>query len=98
MLILWFQHYRTKQHEYNNFKAGLYNIVYGQCTEGLQDKLKSHPDFPGVYQNGIGLLAIIKTLTYTFEERRKHADALCKTKEMFYTFKQGKYVTLQRYY
>lgn len=90
--------YRTKQHEYNNFKAGLYNIVYGQCTEGLQDKLKSHPDFPGVYQNGIGLLAIIKTLTYTFEERRKHADALSEIKEMFYTFKQGKYMTLQRYY
>jgi hypothetical protein len=63
--------YRAKQHEYNNFKAGLYNVVFGQCTEALQDKLKSHPDFPGVYQNGIGLLSIIKTLTYTFERAKK---------------------------
>jgi hypothetical protein len=90
--------YRVKQHEYNNFKAGLYNVVLGQYTEGLQDKLKSHPDFPGVYQNGIGLLVIIKTLTYTFEERRKHADALSEIKEMFYSFKQGRYMPLQRYY
>lgn len=44
-----------------------------------------------MYQNGIGLLAIIKTLTYTFEERRKHADALSEIKEMFNTFKQGKF-------
>ena len=64
----------------------------------LQDKLKSHPDFPGAYQNGIELLAIIKILTYTFEERRKHADALSEIKEMFNTFRQGKFMSLQRYY
>ena len=87
-----------KQHEYANFRAGLYNVVYGQCTEALQDKLKSHTNFEQVYQDGIGLLAIIKTLTYTFEERRKHADALSEIKEMFYSFKQGRHMSLQQYY
>jgi hypothetical protein len=90
--------YRVKEQEYENFRAGLYNVVLGQCTEALQDKLKSHTEFPGVYQDGIGLLVIIKTLTYTFEERRKLADALCEIKEMFYSFSQGKHTSLQRYH
>ena len=72
--------------------------MFGQCTEALQDKLKSHSDFPTVYQDGIGLLKIIKTLTYTFEERRKLADALCEIKEMFYSFRQGKHMSLQQYH
>ena len=90
--------HRAKQLAYSNFRAGLYNVVFGQCTEALQDKLKSHTDFPNAYQDGIALMAIIKTITYTFEERRMLADALCEIKEMFYTFKQGKHVSLQRYH
>jgi hypothetical protein len=90
--------HRVKEQEYENFRAGLYNVVLGQCTEALQDKLKSHTEFPHVYQDGIGLLTIIKTLTYTFEERRKLADALCEIKEMFYSFKQGKHTSLQCYH
>jgi hypothetical protein len=32
--------HRAKAQEYTNFRAGLYNVVFGQCTEALQDKLK----------------------------------------------------------
>jgi hypothetical protein len=90
--------FRVKEQEYSNFRAGLYNVVLGQCTEALQDKLKSHTNFPNAYQDGIALLTIIKTLTYTFEERRKLADALCEIKEMFYSLRQGKHTSLQRYH
>ena len=41
---------------------------------------------------------IIKTLTYTFEEWLKLANALCDIKEMFYSFCQGKHMSLQCYY
>jgi Zinc knuckle len=101
VLEIWKHAYKEHQirtQEYSNFKAGLYNVVFGQCTDALQDKLKSHPDFPAAYQDGIALLTIIKTLTYTFEERSKLSDALCDLKEMFYTFKQGKNMSLQQYY
>jgi hypothetical protein len=27
---------------FNDFKAGLYNLILGQCTDALEDKLKSH--------------------------------------------------------
>ncbi len=90
--------HRAKVEEYANFRAGLYNTVFGQCTEGLQAKLKSHQDFRAADQDGIELLALIKELTYTFEERSKLSDALCDVKEYFYTFKQGRNMSLQRYY
>jgi hypothetical protein len=90
--------HRVKEQEYSNFRAGLYNVVFGQCTKALQDKLKSHSNFPNAYQDGIALLTIIKTLTYTFEERRKLADALCEIKEMFYSFRQGQHTSLQHYH
>jgi hypothetical protein len=92
------QHRLKTQEEYKNFHAGLYNVVFGQCTKALQDKLKSHSDFPNAYQDGIALFVIIKTLTYTFEERRKLVDALCEIKAMFYTFHQGKHMPLQQYH
>ena len=57
-----FIEYETRSLEYSNLKAGLYSVVIGQCTEGLQDKLKSHADFDKAYQNGIALLKIIKVI------------------------------------
>jgi hypothetical protein len=87
--------HRVKVQEYSNFQAGLYNDVFGQCTEALHDKLKSHP---AADQAGIELLAIIKELTYTFEQRRNLSDALCDVKEQFYTFKQGRTMSLQHYH
>lgn len=90
--------YREKAKEYSNFRSGLYNTVFGQCTEALQDKLKSHQDFHAADQDGIELLSLIKELTYTFEERSKLSDALCDVKENFYTFRQGRTMSLQRYH
>ncbi len=55
--------HRAKIQEYANFRAGLYNTVFGQCTEGLQAKLKSHQDFRAADQDGIELLALIKELS-----------------------------------
>jgi hypothetical protein len=52
---------------YKNFRAGLYNLVLGQCTDALQDKLKSHRDFEASNQNGIALLLIIRAPIHTFE-------------------------------
>jgi hypothetical protein len=87
-----------RMQEYSNFRSGLYNVILGQCTEALQDKLKSHTDFAAAYQDGIELLTLIKELAYSFEERRKLSDALCNRKEVFYNFKQEKNMSLQRYH
>jgi hypothetical protein len=53
------EHHEKVQH-YTNFWASLYNVVLGQCTEVLEERLKSHEDFPGAHNNSVDLLQIIK--------------------------------------
>jgi hypothetical protein len=87
--------HREKVQHYENFRAGLYNVVLGQCTKALEERLKSHEDFPPAHNDGVALLIIIKRLTYSFEERRMLADALTDVKESFYGFRQRRYMPLQ---
>ena len=76
----------------------MYNVVLGQSSDALQDRLKSHEHFPAAMQDGLALLRIIKTITYNFEERRNLPDAVGEVKEKFYMLKQGPNTSLQRHY
>ena len=87
-----------REEEHTNFKARLYTVVLGQCTETLEDRLKSNADWLNAQQDGIELLRLIKTVTYTFEERRYLPEALLDVKEEFYRMSQGRHEPLQRYY
>ena len=84
--------------EYTNFCSGLYNLVMGQCTEALKERLKSHEDFMDANQNGIALLILIHSLLHTFEECCKLADGLSDMKMAFYKLRQGKYMKLEWYH
>lgn len=33
---------------YENFLAGLFNLLLGQCTEILKDKLMAHPEYNAI--------------------------------------------------
>ena len=81
-----------------NFRVGLYSLVWGQCTDALQECLKSHHDYQAASQDGIALLVIIQSLIHTFEENRKLSDAIMDVKEKFYKFYQGRHMTLERYH
>ena len=93
-----YKEYMTKMQEYTNFHSGLYNLVMGQCTEALKERLKAHEDFVSANQNGIALLILIHSLLHTFEERQKLADSLSDVKMAFYKLCQGKYMKLERYH
>ena len=93
-----YKEYMNKVQEYTNFRSGLYNLVMGQCSEALKERLKSHEDFLDANQNGIALLTIICSLPHTFEERRKLADGLSDVKMAFYKLRQGKYMKLEHYH
>jgi hypothetical protein len=78
-----------RQHEnrvqvYKNFRSSLYNLVLGQCSDALQDKLKSHRDFSACNQDGIALLIIIKALTHSFEDQLFLPDATATVVREFY--------------
>ena len=89
---------REKMKVFANFRAGLYSLVLGQCTNALQERLKSHQDYQTANQDGIALLVIIRSLIHTFEENRKLSDAIMDVKEKFYKFYQGRYMSLERYH
>ena len=93
-----YKEYMTKIQEYMSFRSGLYNLVMGECTEALKDRLKSHEDFIGTNQNGITLLILIHSLLHTFEECCKLADGLSDMKMASYKLCQGKYMKLDQYH
>ena len=72
----------TKLQEYGNLCAGLHSLVLGQCTESLQDHLKSHQDFPAANKDGIALLVLNKSLMHTFQEQHKSSDVLTEVKAL----------------
>ena len=90
--------YREKLKVFANFRAGLYSLVLGQCTDALQERLKSHHDYQTANQDGIALLVIIWSLIHTFEENRKLSDAIMDVKGKFYKFYQGRHMSLERYH
>jgi hypothetical protein len=90
--------HQEKEEAFDNFKARLFAVVKGQCSEALEDRLKSHSGWSAAQQDGIELLRLIKTITYTYEERCYPSEALLDVKEEFYSLRQGKFEPLQRYY
>ena len=90
--------YHEKQKVFANFRAGLYSLVLGQCTNALQECLKSHHDFQTANQDGIALLVIIRSLIHTFEENRKLSDAIKDVKDKLYKFYQGRHRMLECYH
>ena len=68
--------YCEKIKVFANFRAGLYSLVLGQCTDALQEHMKSHHDNQAANQDGIALLVIIRSLIHTFEESWKLSDAI----------------------
>ena len=90
--------YREKLKVFANFRAGLFSLVLGQCTDALQERLKSHHDYQAASQDRIALLVIIRSLIHTFEENWKLSDAILDMKEKFYKFYQGWHMTLEQYH
>ena len=74
---------------FEDFRAGLFNIVMGQCTEGLEQKIRSHEDFEEAEQDGIALLLIVRSITHAFEDRTNRAHQIVKLKNKLKGFQQG---------
>jgi hypothetical protein len=91
--------YRSILKTYNDFRAGLYSTVLGQCTEALRAKLEAREEFAATSQDGIALLRLIRTVTHTFEQERSNlANEVNKMKGKFYSLRQGKYEGLLQYH
>jgi hypothetical protein len=70
----------------------LFSLVWQQCTEPMQAKIKAHRDYQSIEQtlNGIELLRIIKLICFNIEDEKYVPQKVHETKAAFYHLKQGK--------
>ena len=68
-----------------------YSLVIGQCTDLLQSKLKQQANwsFINTEQDAIGLITLIKTITFRFEDQKFLPLALYQSKANVYNLRQG---------
>jgi hypothetical protein len=76
------------------FRSSLYNLVLGQCSDALQDKLKSHRDFSACNQDDIALLIIIKAFAHSFADQLFLPDAAATVIREFYGLKQREHIMI----
>jgi hypothetical protein len=78
----------------------LYALVWGQCTDILQQKLESTEGFTSVWEEGqgISLLKMIKNITYSFQSQKYPGQSLFDAKKRFYNQVQGRTATVKEYF
>ena len=78
----------------------LYALVWGQCTDILQQKLESTEGFTSVWEEGqgISLLKMIKNITYSFQSQKYPGQSLFDAKKRFYNQVQGRTITVKEYF
>ena len=73
----------------------------GQCTEAMIARIEAHPSYSsGVSndRNGIGLLQIIRSICFNFEDQQQVAQSVHEALQRFYALKQAKHETVAQYY
>jgi hypothetical protein len=91
--------WQKKTQAFQDFKAGLYSLVYGQCTPALEEKIQASPDFANARGDGIALLVIIRTVMNQFEESTTNTFLGCRQLlKKFYMLKMGRDETVARYH
>ena len=86
---------------YQNFLAGLFNLLLGQCTEIMKDKLQARAEYDEINraQNGVELLALIKQITFTYDDNRRYeVEARDDFKAKFFALKRERHQSIADFY
>ena len=78
--------------EYIENKCSLYVLIWGQCSDPMQAKIKAAPSYNSMAANydSLDLLLIIKGISYRFESQGNIHVAMREAKINIYTYRQGK--------
>ena len=77
---------------YKTNKCALYSVVWGQCSEAMQAKIKSDKLYDSMHaevDDSLMLIKIIKGIAYKFESQKNIYLSLDNVKCTFYAYKQG---------
>ncbi len=79
------------QHQAEN-RQKVFSLVWQQCTESMQAKIKAHREYHTIEQalDGINLLRIIKLICFNIEDEKYVPQKVHETKAAFYSLKQGR--------
>ena len=78
--------YREKAKIFEDFKAQLFLVIFGQCTDAMQDHIRSHRDFDSADGDGIQLLKLLKQNMHSVEEDQHVGESVLEIKEAFFSF------------
>ena len=89
---------RKTQLETNLCEA--YNLIWNQCTEVMQNKLKSLSDYDNINKSSdvLTLLERMKELTFKFEAQKYMFSSVYFANKQFYNYKQGQDETNDDYH
>jgi hypothetical protein len=83
--------YCKRKDTYISNKIALYSVVWSQCSEVMQARLKSSKDFESMNDDSdsLALLLEIKGIAYRFEAQSNLYLALTNAKTAIYAYQQG---------
>merc|ERR1712214_141400 len=85
------QAYVKRKQNLANDKEKAYWIIWDQCSEPLQNKIKNSPKWPTISstQNSVDPVELIEQLVYKYEEDQYMPLSIFNAKSAFYMFNQG---------
>ena len=84
---------------YNENLKKLYALVWGQCTDMMQQKLESSTGWDEIWRNGDGLklLIMIKNIAYAFQSQNYPGRAIHEAKKRYFNLMQNGTTTLKEH-
>ena len=80
--------YLKRKDKYRTNRTKAYEIIIGQCTKGLRNKLEARKDWGEIEYNPIKLLKAIKELLYNYQDSRYPAISIVKAMKTLLNIKQ----------
>ena len=92
--------YVKRLNAYETNKEALYSIIWGQCSDSMQPRLKTVENYETISEKRLclELLAEIKGITYKFETQRYPYEALFDVLISFYQNRQHKHQSNTEYH
>jgi hypothetical protein len=87
--------YMDKREWYTENKCMLYAVIWSQCSEAMQAKIKSVPGYQTMNDdaNSLSLLTEIKGIAYKFESQKNIYVAINLVKKSFFATRQAQHET-----
>jgi hypothetical protein len=86
-----------REDQLNHNLRQLFALIWGQCTEVLQQRVEAEEGFAKMSNENDGLLLLktIKNITYRYQSQKYVPDSLFESKKRFYMQSQGKLSTAE---